>query len=90
MRAVDEHKSPVSIPRVLGVDREGILYIGKADAFTDRVIYLKKCLHPRCMTVGHHQVWARLEGSPALCVTQPSAAEGARRHGSRGRDIVAR
>lgn len=36
----------VPIPRFLGYDQEGILYIGKADSFLDRVINLKKSISP--------------------------------------------
>jgi hypothetical protein len=35
------HKEPVQICRWLGTDPEGIIYIGKADLFTDRVIRFK-------------------------------------------------
>ena len=36
--------SPMPINRILKVDNSGILYIGKADSFLDRVINLKKSI----------------------------------------------
>jgi hypothetical protein len=36
----------VPISRFLGTDDQGVLYIGKATSFTDRVIHLKKSISP--------------------------------------------
>lgn len=41
------------IARVLGNDKEGTLYIGKADCFLDRVINLKKSLNPNYKSQAH-------------------------------------
>lgn len=41
-----KNKKPQSINRLFGTDNKGLLYIGKADLFTDRVIDLKKTLSP--------------------------------------------
>lgn len=41
------------IPRLLEIDSEGKLYIGKADSFLDRVIMLKKSLSPDHISTGH-------------------------------------
>jgi len=37
---------PAPVPRLLDTDTEGILYIGKASSFLDRVIALKKSIIP--------------------------------------------
>lgn len=39
--------------RLLGTDKEGVLYIGKAVSFVDRVINLKKTLSPPKKRSGH-------------------------------------
>jgi len=51
--ANDEGSDVMPVPRVLGVDHEGILYIGKATAFTDRVINLKKAISPEFRGTSH-------------------------------------
>ncbi|MCB9312495.1 MAG: hypothetical protein H6568_06985 [Lewinellaceae bacterium] len=38
---------PIPVNRLLGVDVQGILYIGKANSFLDRVINLKKSVSPK-------------------------------------------
>lgn len=43
-----------SLTRLLGEDTEGVLYIGKADSFLDRVIDLKKSLLPNYKSENHH------------------------------------
>ena len=78
------------IPRLLGEDASGRLYIGKADVFTGRFITLRKALHPDYTSRGGHGFgWAyhasegiRRRGSPRLCftlrfATDPRAAEAA-------------
>jgi hypothetical protein len=42
----DDHQDVIPVNRVLGTDNEGVLYIGKADCFLDRVIELKKTILP--------------------------------------------
>lgn len=41
------------IKRLLGTDKEGILYIGKASYFLNRVIELKKTIDPQMKTDSH-------------------------------------
>jgi hypothetical protein len=43
----------VPIKRFLGIDDEGILYIGKAISYLDRVINLKKSISPDYKGSGH-------------------------------------
>ena len=40
----NKHRIPIN--RFLGTDKEGVLYIGKATSFIDRVIDLKKSIAP--------------------------------------------
>lgn len=44
-------KNPIN--RFLGVDYNGVLYIGKANSFTDRVITLKKSISPKYKGTSH-------------------------------------
>lgn len=44
---------PVAINRLLGADNNGILYIGKATSFLDRVIELKKSTDPNYISSNH-------------------------------------
>ncbi len=65
--------------RLLGVDGEGVLYIGKAMSFTDRVVNLRKALLPNVKSSDHicgRRYWnPRFEGLrdrfpfERLCVT---------------------
>ena len=41
------------IGRFLGIDHEGILYIGKATRFLDRIIELKKTIDPQKKSASH-------------------------------------
>lgn len=41
------------VNRFLGTDNEGVLYIGKANSFLDRVIELKKSISPDYKSSGH-------------------------------------
>lgn len=43
----------VPVQRLLGEDPEGVLYIGMAACFLERVIELKKSLSPRHVSRGH-------------------------------------
>jgi hypothetical protein len=48
-----ENGQPKPVPRVLGNDFAGTLYIGKADSFVNRVIELKKSCLPNYKTNSH-------------------------------------
>ena len=43
----------ITIKRFLGYDKNGILYIGKANSFLDRVIDLKKSISPEYQGTSH-------------------------------------
>ncbi len=60
-----DDESFVPTNRLLGVDPEGVLYIGKASTFATRVIDLKKSLHPDYESSNHH-VGLRFERYDAL------------------------
>lgn len=45
--------SPIAINRLLASDREGILYIGKANSFLNRVADLKKSISPNYNSGSH-------------------------------------
>lgn len=47
----NDHRVPIN--RFLGTDNEGILYIGKATSYIDRVIDLKKSISPDYKGSGH-------------------------------------
>jgi hypothetical protein len=51
--SVNENGNPIAIPRLLGTDRKGILYIGRATHFLHRVIALKKCIDPNKTSSNH-------------------------------------
>jgi hypothetical protein len=44
---------PISINRLVECDKNGILYIGKANSFIDRVINLKKSISPQYSSNSH-------------------------------------
>ena len=46
LKCDDGNGQPISINRMLEKDKEGVLYIGKADNFSDRVATLKKSIAP--------------------------------------------
>lgn len=50
---VDDIDNPIQINRLLKNDKKGILYIGKALTFLDRVIDLKKSLSPYHISANH-------------------------------------
>ena len=50
--AMSDNK-PTAINRFIGIDTTGVLYIGKADSFVDRVITLKKSLLPDYKDTSH-------------------------------------
>jgi hypothetical protein len=47
------NETRVPINRFLGTDNDGVLYIGKATSFIDRVIELKKSIAPDYNGTGH-------------------------------------
>lgn len=49
----DQKGRPIAVGRLLGEDPDGVLYIGKADSFIDRVIELKKSLSPKHVSRSH-------------------------------------
>lgn len=49
----DDHQDVIPVHRTIGADPDGVLYIGKADCFLDRVIELKKSLLPKYKTDTH-------------------------------------
>ncbi|MGR5162747.1 hypothetical protein ACPV4X_12750 [Vibrio owensii] len=53
LSCVDDSDKPIPIHRLLGIDNKGVLYIGKADSFKDRVIELKKSASPTYKTASH-------------------------------------
>ena len=52
LQAVDSDET-IPVQRLLGTDPEGVLYIGMAASFIDRVIDLKKSLSPQHLSRGH-------------------------------------
>ncbi|MFC1732222.1 hypothetical protein ACFL6I_18090 [candidate division KSB1 bacterium] len=44
---------PIPVPRLLDIDNEGILYIGKADEYLLRIIDLKKAILPGYKSDNH-------------------------------------
>lgn len=50
---VDNQNTPIPTHRLLKTDENGILYIGKALRFLDRVIDLKKSLSPDHISTNH-------------------------------------
>ena len=49
----DTNNLPITINRLLGNDVQGILYVGKANCFTDRVAELKKSIAPDYASDSH-------------------------------------
>lgn len=47
------NKSPVKINRVLGVDKEGVLYIGKSENLRERLRMLWRVLNPNLKATAH-------------------------------------
>lgn len=41
------------IGRLLGTDKDGVLYIGKANSYVDRVVGLKKTINPKMKSASH-------------------------------------
>lgn len=49
----DKQHTVLPVSRVLGIDPEGVLYLGKATVFTDRVVNLKKSILPGFQGTSH-------------------------------------
>jgi hypothetical protein len=64
----DGRRIPIS--RLLGKDDEGILYIGKASSFIDRVIELKKSIDPNYSS-GGHDCGVRYKKNPNIAMKFP-------------------
>lgn len=56
---------PKTISRLINSDNQGVLYIGKAQTFLDRVIDLKKSLLPKYKT-DNHDFGKRYNNTPIL------------------------
>jgi hypothetical protein len=48
-----DNEKPVAIQRLLDIDTEGVLYIGKATSFLERVIFLKTSTDPDYESSNH-------------------------------------
>lgn len=59
------NNEPIPVCRLLKEDKNGILYIGKADSFLDRVIMLKKSISPK-FTSNNHECGVRYKVSDAI------------------------
>ena len=69
VRAIDGQSGQRrSIPRTLAVDTTGILYVGKAISYVNRVIELKKSVLPNYKTMSH-EFASRLAGNDGLSTT---------------------
>ena len=61
---------PKGINRLFGTDKNGVLYIGKADSFLDRVIGLKKTLLPNYLS-DNHIAGRRIKNNPTILKNFP-------------------
>ena len=60
----------ITIKRFLGYDRNGVLYIGKANSFLDRVINLKKSISPEYKG-SSHICGRRYKANPSIAIQFP-------------------
>jgi len=51
--SLDESEKPIPLPRVLGIDPFGVLYIGKSDNLKNRVRMLWRVLQPNYKASAH-------------------------------------
>lgn len=65
LSCTDQMGNTIRIGRLLGEDPDGILYIGKADTFLNRVIELKKSLSPKHVSQSH-ECGARHKSNEAI------------------------
>lgn len=61
---------PVTINRFLGSDKDGVLYIGKALSYLDRVINLKKSTAPKYKS-SNHEFGVRYKQHPSIKIHFP-------------------
>lgn len=61
---------PMEIRRFLGVDKDGVLYIGKAISYLDRVINLKKATAPKYKS-SSHEFGVRYKQYPSIKIHFP-------------------
>lgn len=57
-----DNNYPLTVNRLLASDEQGILYIGKANRFIDRVAELKKSISPQ-YTSGSHECGSRYKSN---------------------------
>ncbi|RKN83354.1 hypothetical protein [Ulvibacterium marinum] len=62
---MNKYGKTIPVNRMLGTDDEGLLYIGKAGSFLDRVIELKKSISPDYNSRGH-ECGARYKASKGI------------------------
>jgi hypothetical protein len=63
LKCINESNNlPITINRLLAHDEQGILYIGKANCFTDRVAELKKSISPDYSS-GSHECGSRYKNN---------------------------
>lgn len=65
-----QNKQPAIIGRLLGFDKTGLLYIGKAISFIDRVLSLKKSISPDYNHKGHI-CGRRYKSNPMIATVYP-------------------
>jgi len=65
-----EDKKRITIKRFLGYDQSGVLYIGKATSFLDRVINLKKSISPNLAGTSHI-CGRRYKANPNIAIQFP-------------------
>lgn len=63
---------PMEINRFLGADKDGVLYIGKAISYLDRVINLKKATAPKYKS-SNHEFGVRYKQHPLIKIHFPFA-----------------
>ena len=65
-----DNEKPIAIQRLLDIDTEGILYIGKATSFLERVIILKTSTDPDYNS-SNHEFGARYKEHQSLKIKFP-------------------
>ena len=70
LSCVDEKGTIIPVSRLLAVDSEGVIYIGMAKSFLDRVIELKKSLSPEHSSKGH-ECGSRHKSHSLICERFP-------------------
>ncbi|MCG9698363.1 hypothetical protein [Shewanella sp. Isolate11] len=70
LRCLSESGGPIPINRLLGTDESGVLYIGKANSFLNRVAELKKSISPDYNS-GSHECGSRYKSHRAITQAFP-------------------